>query len=76
MQRVIAGLLVALLILAVAIVVQLDQVSKRLDAREQARLDILEARVIVLEKNVERLKATNELKENANERSGLQTDPR
>ncbi len=41
--------------------VQMATVTKRLDTREQARQDMMEARIIVLEKHVERLKAKEEL---------------
>ncbi len=61
MQRLAVGLLVALLCLGAIVAVQLAMISTQLNAREQSRIDMLEARIIVLEKHVERLKAKEEL---------------
>ncbi len=63
MQRLIAGLLVLVVVLMAVLVTQALSISRRLDVQEQARTDMLEARIIVLEKYIERIKARRELED-------------
>ena len=56
MQRLMLGLLILVLCVVVVLAVQVIAISNRLDTKEQARIDLLEARVIVLEKDNERMK--------------------
>ncbi len=62
MQRLTVALLVVLLLLVAMLAMQTVSINKRLDVAEQSARDMLEARIIVLEKNVERLKAKDELR--------------
>lgn len=62
MEKLIVALLVAVLCLAILLTVQVVTINQRLDVAEQSERDMLEARIIVLEKNVERLKAKEELR--------------
>ena len=62
MQRLTVALLVVLLLLTVVLAIQIVSINRRLDVAEQGERDMLEARIIVLEKNVERLKAKDELR--------------
>ena len=60
MQKLIAGLLIAVLCFMLFLAVQMSTISRRLDTKAQAEQDMLRARIIVLEKNVEWLKAKQE----------------
>jgi len=62
LQRLIVGLLIGLLCLGVVLALQMFAISGQLDARKSSRQDMMEARIIVLEKNVEKLKAKEELR--------------
>ena len=61
LQRISVAMQASGLLLLVFLLVQMISLTKRLDVRERAEADMMEARVIVLEKAVAKVQATNDI---------------